>query len=171
MTKKSSAGKGPAIILWIIAGLYLLMMATSVFFFVDNYSYNNPDYSIIIRKMIILPLAWTCLLIVEGILLWKFRATANRPQAWIHVVCMFCCFFLTFLLTLIANIYVTYLYGGSIEAGVRYRLISKINQYSFWAFFIVGHIFFASLVIQRFTRKNKINSDEPSSGILDEFAD
>lgn len=170
MTKNSSGGKSPAITLWIIAGLYLSMMIMYIVVYLDRYSGINDTNSFNLSKMLMLPVAWTVLLVVEGILLWKFSATVNRPQAWIHVACMFVCFVLSFLFTLVATIYITSLHGAG-DAANKFQMIYKVNQYGFWAFFIVGHIFFISIIVQRFANKNKIKADEPSSGILDEFAD
>jgi cbb3-type cytochrome oxidase subunit 3 len=170
MIKKSSGGKGPANTLWIIAGLYFSMMLASVIIFFNSYKASFSSNSLSYTKILLLPVAWTSLMIVEGILLWKFRAVMNRPQAWIHVVCMFGCFILTFLFTLFGNFYIARL-GGHSNVENMFRLIQKINLYSFWAFFIMGHIFFISVVVQRFSRNNKNKIDEPSSGILDEFAD
>ena len=156
--------------IWIIAGLYLSLIITTAVLYINNYSGADSSNRLNLTKLLTLPLAWTSLLVVEGILLWMFRATMNQPQAWIHVACMFGCFILTFLFTMFANFYIARFHGQG-DAVDRFRLIYKINQYSFWAFFIMGHIFFISVIVQRFNKNNKIKSDEPSTGILDEFAD
>ena len=168
--KKKWNRRSLSIALWLVAGLYLLIVSLSVLYYMKSLGKSWEDFIHSFKQLMLLPLAWTGLLLVEGLFYWKFDISQGRPQAWIHVISMFAAFVVTILFTILANFYVSFNSSHG-DITTRFGIIYKINRYVFWAFFIIGHILFVSVIIQRFSSNKKNTVDEPASGILDEFAD
>jgi len=114
---------------------------------------------------------WLTLFIIDFIIYWKIRLRIfNRSWLLIHVFSLFTAIVVLTLLNKLSWYLFPFTFDNSHWNNEFHNYFGRIMIISYWCLLSFGHIFFIATIVKSFSPKKETIEDEPTPGLLDEFA-
>jgi len=114
---------------------------------------------------------WPFLLLIEAIVYWNFRFRIKK-RLWVHLH-IWTIFMAMTIVPLIFFVIrtISERYKSPNDSLYFNQQLYQYQFYTFWSLITIGHIFFIATIVKGLSPKKETIADEPTPGLLDEFAD